>query len=202
VTPAAQNQTPLATAIFSFRNAGVTVTEAAAPALTAGSAFRTYVEAAANSGQVGPIQTGIAIATASPVPVAVNFELMNLAGAPTGLTSTVTIPAHGQVALFLSQIAGFQSLKLPFQGILRISASASGRISVAGLRGRYNERGDFLITTTSPVIDAGAPSNAEMIFPHWAIGGGYSTQFILLGGSTQTSSGVLGFFSQAGEPLM
>jgi hypothetical protein len=41
-----------------------------------------------------------------------------------------------------------------------------------------------------------------MMFPHWAIGGGYSTQFILLGGSAQTLSGVLGFFSQAGQPLM
>jgi hypothetical protein len=127
---------------------------------------------------------------------------MNLAGAPTGLTSTITVPTQGQVALFLSQIPGFQSLTLPFQGILRISASASARISLAGLRGRYNERGDFLITTTSPVIESGAPSNAEMIFPHWAFGAGYSTQFILLGGSTQTSSGVLSFFSQTGQPLM
>jgi hypothetical protein len=162
------------------------------------------VEAAGDVGRVvGSIETGIAIATASSAPVPVTFELMSLAGTPMGLTTSVTVPAQGQIALFLSQIPGFQSLQLPFQGILRISVSGSSKISLTGLRGRYNERGDFLITTTPPVSESTVPSNTEMMFPHWAIGSGYSTQFILINAvSAQTSAGVLSFFSQTGQPLI
>ena len=46
-----------------------------------------------------------------------------------------------QVALFLNQVQGFESLVLSFQGVLRVSTGSSSGISVVALRGRYNERG-------------------------------------------------------------
>ena len=205
VTPTGTNRTPSALAIFSFKNAGVTVAEAGVPALPAASAFRMYVEASGDFSQsaAGSIQTGIAIANTSSAPVPVNSELTNLAGASTGLASSVTVPAQGQIAMFLNQIPGFQPLQLPFQGMLRISTTSPSGISIVGLRGRYNERRDFLITTTPPVNEASTASSAEMIFPHWAGGGGYSTQFILFSRvPSQTSGGMLRFFSQIGQPLI
>jgi hypothetical protein len=53
------------------------------------------------------------------------------------------------------------------------------RFGVVGLRGRYNERSDFLISTTSPSSEA-APAPAQSVFPFFADGGGYTTQFVLL----------------------
>ena len=86
------------------------------------------------------------------------------------------------------------------QGVLRISSAAA--ITVVGLRGRYNERGDFLITTTPPVAENEPASAAEMVFPHIVEGAGYTTQFILFSGRpAQASSGTLKFLSQAGQPL-
>jgi hypothetical protein len=63
--------------------------------------------------------------------------------------------------------------------VLRVSATAP--ISVVGLRGRYNERADFLITTVPVTDDSVSPSSEPIYFPHFVTGGGYSTQFMMLG---------------------
>src|SRR5438105_284839 len=102
--------------------------------------------------------------------------------------------------MFLEQIEGFANLQVPFQGVLRISTDEASRVAVAGLRGRYNERRDFLITATPPIDENSTPSG-ELVFPHLADGGGYTTEFILLNESSQLSSGTLRFFSQTGQPL-
>jgi hypothetical protein len=73
---------------------------------------------------------------------------------------------------------------------------------VIGLRGRYNERGDFLITTTPPTNELTPAPTTDLFFPHFADGGGYTTQFILYNGSSdQSSSGVIRFFTQSGQIL-
>ncbi len=172
------------------------------PALAAGSAFRVYAEASGDfaASAVGSIQTGIAIANTAPSEVPVTFELTSLSGASTGLTGSVTVPNNGQVAMFLNQIDGLEALGLPFQGVLRISSLTP--INVVGLRGRYNERGDFLITTTSPVDEATPASTNEMVFPHLVDSGGYTTQIILFSGAAgQTAVGNIRFFNQAGTRL-
>ena len=86
---------------------------------------------------------------------------------------------------------------MPFQGVLRVSSTAL--ISVLGLRGRYNERGDFLITTTPPSNEAAARPTAGLYFPHIVDWEGYTTQFVLFSNQAgQSSSGTLRFFSQSG----
>jgi sugar lactone lactonase YvrE len=194
VVPAANTATPSGLAIFSFRGAGITVAEAGVPASAAGTAFRLYAEAS------GSIQTGIAVTNLSTSAANVTLELSKLDGSSTGLTGTLTVAANGQTAIFLNQVQGFGSLQTPFQGILRLSSAAS--ISVVGLRGRYNERGDFLITTTPAVDEAAAPSSTPLFFPHIADSGGYTTQFILFSGRPgQVSSGTMQLFSQFGGAM-
>jgi hypothetical protein len=130
----------------------------------------------------------------------VTLELRKLDGSPTGLTSTLTLPANGQTAVFLNQLQGFGSLPTEFQGVLRVSSSTP--ISVAGLRGRYNERNDFLITTTPPLDESTPPSTAPLYFPQIADGGGFTTQLILLNGDLgQLASGTIQLFSQIGGAL-
>ena len=105
--------------------------------------------------------------------------------------------------MFLNQIPGLPRLSNSFQGILRVFAlgnpSASSRIAVIGLRGRYNERGDFLFTTTSPIAEGFATNSSELLFPHFVIGGGYAMQFVLF--SDNGSSGTIYFFDKSGNPL-
>jgi hypothetical protein len=95
------------------------------------------------------------------------------------------------------------SIALPFEGVLRVSSTSGSGISLIGLRGRYNERGDFLIATMPVVNEASAVSVADSYFPHIADGGGYTTQFVVFSGSAgQTTSGTLNFTGQTGSPLL
>ena len=132
-------------------------------------------------------------------PALVAVEITRLDGSSLGLTGTVDVPASGQAALFLSQIPGLESLERPFRGIARVSGS--NEISVVGLRARYNERSEFLITTTPPVDESTPPESGDRYFPHIVDGDGYTTDFILLTGTPGSSSGDLRLFSQDGVPV-
>src|SRR5439155_2754964 len=120
-------------------------TEAGVAVVDTSAAFRLYAEATGNfnDGEAGSVQTGIAVTNASANTATVVLELQDSIGG-SRRTGVVSVPANGQAAVFLNQIDGLSSAA-PLQGLLRVSSSAS--ISVVGLRGRYNERNDFLITT-------------------------------------------------------
>jgi hypothetical protein len=196
VTPGT-GATPSALVVFSFKQGGVTVSEAGVPGVQ-GSAFRLFAEQTATGG-VGAILTGLAIANTGATPANVNLELTNVEGTSVGPAASIAVPANGQVATFLHQ--AFPGLALPFKGILRITGGSS-TLSVVGLRGRYNERlpvSEFLITTLPVQNESGVPSAAEQLFPHLVNGGGYTTQFILFSGTAgQASAGNLKFLKQDG----
>jgi hypothetical protein len=175
ITPALFSEIPSSLAIFSFEHGDVTVSEASVAALPTANAFRMYIESAGTFGRKGSIQTGFTIANPAETPVTARLDVMNLNGTPSGLSTSVEIPAGGHMATFANEL--FPELSAGFRGILRISAPFP--VGVAGLRGRYNERGDLLMTTTPPYDETSAPLS-ETDFPHFASGAGYSTQLILL----------------------
>jgi hypothetical protein len=191
ITPDSGQSVPTAFAIFSFNSGSATVTEASVQAMAAGRAFRLYAENATG------IQTGLAVSAGSAGAV-VNLSLTATDGSATGLAGTITVPPNGRVATFLNQIPGFTSIASPFKGVLRVSSSAS--FAVVGLRGRYNERGDFLITTTAPTSESAPATSVEAVFPHFAVGGGYSTQLILISGSG-AQGGTIRLIDQSGNPM-
>jgi hypothetical protein len=174
----------------------MTISEAGTPTIGLGSAFRMYAEA----DKTNLIVTAIAIENAGASDSTVNFDLTGLDGNSTGLSGQLVIPANGQRALFLNQIPGFENLPLPFKGVLRVS-TAGPTITVLGVRSRWNERGDYIFTTT-PATNENAPASAQLMFPHIVNGGGYSTQFIMFSGtSSQPAYGGLQTFSQSGGSL-
>jgi hypothetical protein len=198
IAPTGGGAGPTPLIVFSYKPAGITVSEAGVP-VTSGSAFRVYVESSGVPGQPGNIESGIAVANTSSASASVTFDVTDLTGAPVSgvppVTTTLTVA--GQTAKFLSDI--FPSLPSTFKGVLRITTTSSG-ISVVGLRTRINERGDFLITTTPPTNETGTATTAPMYFPQVADGGGYTTQFILFSGiAGQAASGNLQLVKQDGS---
>jgi hypothetical protein len=203
VTTSGSGGVPSGVAIFSFKRAAVVVTESGVPAISPGSTFRLFAESSGNfDGQeTGSLETGLAIANLSDNPTTVSIGLTTLSGSPLAGPTSVMVPGNGQVAMFLNQVPGFSVVPPTFQGVVRISTTSANSISVVGLRGRYNERRDFLLATT-PAINENVINREQTLFPYIAEGGGYTTQFILMspsGGSS--SSGWLRFYSQTGVPL-
>jgi hypothetical protein len=202
VTPASGNSTPVSLAVFSYASGGITVTQAGVPS-NLGTVFRMFVEAVPGraTATVGSYSSGFAVANAGAAAATVTLNLYGLDGTDTGLTNTVQVPAFGQASQFLED--AFPSVPLPFQGILRIATSSS-TVSVVGLRIRYNERDDFLMTTTPPANELASTTTAEADFADIVNGtlGSvvYTTQFVLFSGSAgQTSSGNLKFLKQDGS---
>jgi len=171
-----------ASSVLSFRVNGVTATQAGLPALRAGTAFQMYVE------NGSAIRSGIALANPSAETVDVTLE----AG---GASTTISIAPNSQTAMFLNELPGFSNLPLSFRDVLRITSNRP--IAVTGVRSHVNERGEFLVATTAPVDDS-TPGEAEVFFPHFADGAGYSMQFILFG---RASSGTISFYDPAGNPV-
>ena len=199
IHPNVGDPAPIASTVFSSVNGGVTVTENGVAETESGHAFRLFVEASGRFGEPDSTRTGIAIANSGTEAAILNLDLRDLNGVPTGSSASITIPAAGQVSVFLHEIPGFSNLATPFEGVLRISTASAAGISMIGLRGRYNERGEFLIATM-PSVNEDAPAvNTEKVFPHIANGDGYATQFILI--SRTPTSGHVRFVSQSGDPL-
>jgi hypothetical protein len=197
VVPDSGRRSPSGLAIFSYKTGGVTVSEAGVPASPATTAVRMYAEVSGDA-----VDTGVALSNSTGSAIPARVELTDLAGKALAVTGNITVPANGQVALFLDQVSGFEKLPTPFQGIARISTTSASGMSVVGLRSRLNERGDFLITTTPPVDEKAAPGSAEQLFPHLADSGGYTTQFILYSGAAgQAATGTLRFVAQSGQAL-
>jgi hypothetical protein len=159
-------------------------------------AYRVYAE---NS---STIQTGIAVANLSSDPITVNLDATTLAGESTGLNAALTIPGNGQIATFLSQIQGFETIGISFQGVLRVWTSSASGIAVAGLRGRTNERGDFLVATIPSIDETASTPRVQLAFPHFAQGAGYTTQFVFFAGRNNSgATGILRLFDQSGAQI-
>jgi hypothetical protein len=188
---------PTPFAIFAYRPAGITVSEAGVT-VTSGTAFRMYAESSRISGQPGGIQSGIVVANLSASAAIVTFELTQLDGTVVSGPVRTTLAGFGQTSKLLAEL--FPELPNPFQGLLRITTPSSG-VSVAGLRARYNERNEFLITTTPPTPETSSATANRVIFPFLADGGGFATQFILFGRNPGFSSGTLHLHDPSGHSL-
>ena len=158
-----------------------------------------YAEVSGMPGAIGSLRSGVAIANAGILTVTATLELTELDGTPIGLGATRTIAPSGQVAAFIDEL--FPALTGPFQGVLRVTSTPSA-VAVIGLRSRTNQRGDFMITTTPPTDEAGPSTMSELVFPHLADTGGWTTQFVLFSGiAGQTASGTMSFVSDSGQAL-
>ncbi len=196
-TPDPGSTSPSGVGVFSLKTGGITVSEAGVPALPVGSAFRVYVEASGTTGQVGSVRSGLAVTDTSGTANTVTLDLTNLDGSSVASAQTLSLPPSGQTARFIDELF---SLPANFSGVLRVTSTSA--VAIVGLRGRTNQREDFLITTTPPSSEVGATTSVDTFFPHLADSGGWSTQFVLFSGTAgQTSSGTLSFIDQAGQVL-
>src|SRR5436190_17039190 len=200
VSPDTNTRAPSAAAVLTEKTNGITVSETAIQGSSATNAARVYAEVSGNfsSREARSIQTGVAISNGATTSVSLSVELTNLDGTVVAAT-TLSLPARGQMGILLSDIAAFRQ-SAPFSGILWVSAPAGSSIAVSGLRARYNERQDFLVTAF-PAVDGASSGSSELIFPQVVDSSGYSTQLVLMGVSGAQCSGNLQFTSGAGQPL-
>jgi len=151
------------------------------------------------------VGTGVAIANPSSAAITVFFQPTTGEGFPVRTefpdTVSLTIPARGHRSVFMNELYPIL-FPLPLRGVFRIWTDSAEGISLTGVRGRYNERGDFLITTISPAPESSSATPVPTYFPHIVQGGGYTTQIIIFGNTPgMSTSGKVRYFSQSGAPM-
>jgi len=202
VVPFTGFKTPHAHAVLSLKNDVTVVSRNAVEGQVPGTSFRLYAEAFGDFAASKPKSTSTAVAFAnfSSTAATIQLSLTSLNGTALGTSSPVRIPPNGSVAMFLNAVPGFQGLKAPFQGILRVSAT-SGAVAAVSVRALISENLNFLAATTGPLY-AEADDTSKLAFPFVTEGTGYTTQIILTTASPgQNISGVLRFVSQDASPL-
>jgi hypothetical protein len=206
---------PYGTAVFSFRQNGVTVTEAGVPASPPTTSARIFIDYRASvnalpardeAGTID-INTGLAIVNHGAFTANVTYTLRDLDGKLLA-TGHGTIAAGGHIACFIDQLqaAAASDFILPpdFRNSIQFGSleiAGSQPLSVLALRGTYNQRNDFLITTT-PTADLTNPlTNSSLYFPQFVDGGGYTTSLILMNTSGSSETGTFQIMDGNGSPL-
>jgi hypothetical protein len=193
VQPDANSTTPAGVAIFGLRNDQALFTEAGVPAAVLLTNARIYAENSSN------VRTGFAIANPNDQTANINFHFTDSSGADFG-NSSFTLPPHQQKARFLDEDP-FNVLvgKTSFQGTFTFTSDV--QVAAVALRGYNNERvpSEFLITTL-PVTDLLAPtSTGTVALPHFAAGGAWSTQIILVNPTDSPLAGKVQFLNTGSD---
>jgi hypothetical protein len=134
----------------------------------------------------GPVRTGVAFMNPVGQPVTVRFAYTDTSGVETA-AGEVVLPGDGQRAAFLDQAPWAGPGQ--FQGAF--SFEADSPVGVLALRGRTNERGDFLMAEI-PIVDLDSPPLPGIArMPLLVAGGGYRTEVVLVNRSGDTATGVI-----------
>ncbi|MGI8785519.1 MAG: IPT/TIG domain-containing protein [Acidobacteriota bacterium] len=193
VSPGPASAAPVGTALFSFTNPqGVLLWEAGVAAAEPIRSGRIFAERSATT------RTAIALVNASGAVATATLILRDAAGAEVACRPR-SFAAGEHRAQFLEEIFdplpdSFSSGSLTFESDRRLAAIT--------LRENKNTQGEALYATL-PVVDlAAAASTASLVFPHIAIGGGFSTQVVLVNASNQRVAGKIRLTRSDGTPLL
>ena len=182
----AGSATPSGIAIFQYRDSqGVLIAEASVPATGLIQEGRIFAEVE------GPVNTGLAIANPNDETAVISFYFTDTTGTNLG-SGTFELGEHEQTARFLNQEPFNEALPdgSPVLGTFTFESSVP--IAVIALRGFTNEAGEFLMTTL-PVAPLSPASKETVYIPHFAAGGGWVTQVILVNPTDSMITGTVGF---------
>src|SRR6185295_18778999 len=95
-----------------------------------------------------------------------------------------------------SPFAPPDSLGIDLKRARSLTFTATAPVGVTGIRGFTNERSDFLFTTL-PVAPVGTTDLGSLVFAHYAQGGGWKTELMLVNPTDNNLSGSAYFYIQA-----
>jgi len=185
--------TPSGVAIYGFRSGNYLISETGVPASPATTSGRIYAE-------VGdPVNTGLAIVNPNNQIATVQFSYADTQG-NTVATGTFSIPPNSQMSRFLSEQPFNIFGGTTFVGTLTYTSDVP--LSTIAIRSLYNDRRDFLISTL-PVVDLRAPiTTGVSVIPHFAAGGEWSTQLLLINPSDSPLAGTVQFRDDNGNIII
>ncbi|MBZ5554622.1 MAG: M6 family metalloprotease domain-containing protein [Acidobacteriia bacterium] len=198
---------PYGTAVFSYTQEGVVVSEVGVPVSppTQAARFfvdtRTHVSAGSVNGTID-VLTGFAAVNPNRAMARLTLKLRDSTAALLAEGNIQLAPGE-HVAKFLDQLLPDLVLPAGFidNGLGSLEVTSDQPVSVLALRLTTNQHGRLLLTST-PVADLAKPIPAGQVsFPQIADGGGYQTTLIFMNTSNSTETGMLRFYGNNGSSL-
>ncbi len=206
---------PYGTAVFSYEQGNVTVSEAGIPASPPTTSARVFIDfrydvdavpGRPESGKID-VSTGIAVVNYGSATANVTYTLLDTSGDPIA-TGHGVIPAQAHFAKFIDYLKDeAPDFNLPpdfsiTTQFASLDISSDQPLSVLALRGAINQRNEFLMATT-PIADLTRPLSSDPIYyPQFADGDGYTTSLILLNTSSSIETGIFQIFDNDGVPMV
>jgi hypothetical protein len=202
--------TPYGTAIFSYKQNGITLSETGVPVSPSTNHARVFIDyrlhvpaipGRPDSGTVD-INTGIGLVNYGSNVAGIAYTLMDTSGSVIA-TGHGALSAGSHVAKFIDQfttIAPDFILPDSFQ-FATLDIVSDQPLSVLAVRMTMNQRHEPIFTTT-PVADMSQSFTTDPVFfPQLADGGGFVTSLFLLNTSSSTEQGTIQIFDNSGQPL-
>jgi len=168
---------------------GQTTTDTAVPPLGLLRHARFFVERTAKT------DTGVAIA-APFLAASVTLQLRAADGS-LAATSTLELSTGAQVARFAAELFPNFIFPADFRGTITLTGTQP--VTAVTLRTAINDASEFLMTTL-PVADLDVLQGSAAYLPHFADGGGFQTDVILLNSGSTPITGALDFRALDGTP--
>ena len=188
ITPDANSPAPVSAATFGVVHNGIVQSQAGiVPAPMTGSSTMLV-------NVVPAIGRNLGVAVANPGDSGNTLTLtLEDANGNTVATTTMTVQPHQQVARFVTELFGSNTIGSAFSGSLHLQSPIA--FSVLGLRFSGIE------FSTLPAIGGNAGGSAAVVIPQFAIGGGWTSEIALINNSTTASTGRIDIFDSNGNPM-
>src|SRR6266850_4347551 len=139
---------------------------------------------------------GIAIANSSGTAASIVMTLRDDDGTPAGAPVTLTIQGRQQLARFVTELFPSSAIGAAFRGNVTIQSSIP--VSIVGI----HFSGIEFSTVPVPVASAPLSATSPVIFPQFAMSGGWATTLSLLNTSSGAISGRVDTFDTSGNPMI
>jgi YD repeat-containing protein len=196
---------PYGTAVFSYIQNGIVVSEVGVPVsppTTSARIFVDYRPSVSVPGGAVSINTGFAAVNLGRGVANVNLTLRNAQGL-TLAGGAIRLATNAHMAKFIDQLAPDFILPNAFSavGFGSLEFTSDQPLSILALRMSMNQRGDVLYTST-PIADLTSPlAQLPLVFPQVADGGGYQMTLVFLNTSGGTETGSIRFAGNNGQAL-
>ena len=187
ISPAAGRTVAAGLEVLSYRKSGILISETSTAASHPVSSGFVYAETAS------PVDTYLTIVNPNDTNAVIDFFAVDQDGRQFG-SGEISVGPHNQVSQHLSQAP----LNIPAGLIGTVEFSSTPPVVVTAYRSKLNERSELLIDSL-PIFQTGKlPTVNPVALPHYANGGGWTTEIVLCNPSTQRATGRLDFIADGG----
>ena len=190
ITPDSGSASPAATVTFGLVNGSVVQSQTDAtptPIITDASFYADVVPGIGRNLGIAIVNSGSTLST-------ITLTLRDANGKMAGNPVTLSLAPQQQIARFVNELFSSTLIGSTFFGSLRVQSSSP--VSMLGLR-----FAGACVSAPPFTVSSNSANGSSIVFPQFAMGGGWATQVALVNNNGGTISGRIEIYDPSGKPM-